>query len=110
METKNTNRDSWNRHAERYQKGARFSFDTVDYGSIDSMTEKEMKLIGDVKGKKVLELGCGGANCGIALARQGAIVTCLDISEEQIMFARQGILVCSLPNAVYSCIEAKYLY
>ena len=88
MEPKNTNKNAWNRHAQRYQAGVEFSFDNVDYGSIDSKTERELKLIGDVKGKKVLELGCGGANCGIALAKQGAIVTCVDISEEQIKFAK----------------------
>lgn len=54
------------------------------------LTEKSLELIGDVHGKKVLELGCGGANCGIALAKQDAIVTCIDISEQQIMFVKEN--------------------
>lgn len=90
MGTNKVNKDSWNKHAERYQKSTSFSFDNVDYGITNSLTEKELHLLGDVYGKKVLELGCGGANCGIALAKQGAIVTCIDISEQQIMFAREN--------------------
>lgn len=77
------NKNSWNKQAERYQQNADFSFNNLDYGDIRCKTEEELKLLGDVKGKKILELGCGGANCGIALAKQGAIVTCTDISEEQ---------------------------
>ena len=40
--------------------------------------------MGDVNGLKVLEIGAGSCNCGIALALKGADVTCIDISEEQI--------------------------
>lgn len=82
------NRDSWNKQADRYQKNATFSFDEVDYGNSSYPKEKDLKLIGDVKGKKILELGCGGANCGIALAKQGAKMTCLDLSSEQIKYAQ----------------------
>lgn len=91
MGTNKINKNAWNRHAERYQKSVGFSFDNIDYGIMNSSTEKDLKLIGDVSGKKVLELGCGGANCGIALAKQGAIVTCVDISKEQIEFAKKHV-------------------
>ncbi len=40
------------------------------------------------EGKNVLEIGCGGAQCGIAMAKQGAKVTGVDISEEQLKFAK----------------------
>lgn len=88
MNINDVNRDSWNRQAARYQQAADFRFDDVDYGDRDLPTEKDLHLIGEVKGKTVLELGCGGANCGIALAKQGALVTCADISREQISFAQ----------------------
>jgi len=90
MSINETNKASWNKQAARYQAAADFSFDDVDYGDRNWPTEKDLQLIGNVKGKKVLELGCGGANCGIALAKQGAIVTCSDISEEQITFAKKS--------------------
>ena len=84
MSTNRSNKDSWNKHAARYQNGGNFSFDRVDYCIVNGLTEFDLGLIGNVSGKKVLEIGCGAANCGIALAKQGAIVTCVDISEQQI--------------------------
>ncbi|MDE6642235.1 MAG: hypothetical protein K2K63_17130 [Acetatifactor sp.] len=97
------NRDSWNKQADRYQKNAMFSFDEVDYGNSSCPKEKDLKLIGDVKGKKILELGCGGANCGIALAKQGAKMTCLDLSSEQInrMLKSGGTFVFSLNDPIF---------
>ncbi|MCC6446682.1 MAG: class I SAM-dependent methyltransferase [Armatimonadetes bacterium] len=47
-----------------------------------------MRLLGDVKGKRVLEIGCGGGQCSIAFAREGADCTGVDLSDEQIAFAR----------------------
>ena len=165
MEARDINKHSWNQQADRYQQGVDFSFDYVDYGTMNAKTEKDFNLIGDVKGKKILDLGCGGGNNSIALAKQGAIVTGVDISEEQINHARKnaeregvsvnfivssmedfavneneydvvismaalgyieniepvfqkisytlkdrGIFVCSPPNALYSCIVARYLF
>lgn len=115
MKHRDINRDSWNRQAERYQKSVKFSFDFVDYGSMDMETEKDFNLIGDVKGKKVLDLGCGGGNNSIALAKQGAIVTGVDISEGQIKAAianakREGVdvnfIVSSMEDFVAN--EAEY--
>jgi ubiquinone/menaquinone biosynthesis C-methylase UbiE len=90
MDLDNINKDSWNKQSKRYQGKADFAFDNVDYGDLRYVTERDLKLIGDVEGKKILELGCGGANCGISLAKQGAFVTCTDISEEQINAAKEN--------------------
>lgn len=90
MDSNINNKDSWNKHSKRYQSKVDFKFDNVDYGDLRYKTEKDLNLIGDVKGKKVLELGCGGANCGISLAKQGAIVTCTDISDEQVKAAKEN--------------------
>ena len=48
-----------------------------------------MQLIGSVKNKHVLELGCGGAQCSIAFAKKGAIVTAVDVSSVEIEFAKK---------------------
>jgi len=90
MDINDTNKNSWNQHTARYQADADFLFDEVDYGDRNFPTEKDLHLIGDVRGKKLLELGCGGANCGISLAKQGALATCTDISAEQISFAKES--------------------
>ena len=88
MDINEINRNSWDRQAARYQAGADFLFTEVDFGDRDLPTEKDLNMIGNVNGKKVLEIGCGGANCGISLAKQGGIVTCSDLSKEQISFAK----------------------
>jgi ubiquinone/menaquinone biosynthesis C-methylase UbiE len=41
-----------------------------------------------VEGKRVLEIGCGGAQCGIAFAKQGALVTGIDFTAAQLEYAR----------------------
>ena len=61
------NAAAWDRHSAGYQEGARLSTDVAHYGP-DIGTEADYRLLGDLKGKRVLELGCGGAQCSIAFA------------------------------------------
>ncbi|MGD8566064.1 MAG: class I SAM-dependent methyltransferase [Candidatus Bathyarchaeota archaeon] len=79
-------RKGWNIISKGYQSSVRISLDDVHYGPI-SPGEKEMKLLGEVKGKKVLEIGCGGGQNAIVLAKWGARSVGLDISEEQVKHA-----------------------
>ncbi len=62
---------AWDRHSAAYQEVARLSTRVAHYGP-DIPTEAELRLLGDLRGKKVLELGCGGAQCSIVFAKQGA--------------------------------------
>jgi SAM-dependent methyltransferase len=48
----------------------------------------DLGLLGELDGTKAIELGCGGAQFGIAVSKRGADVTGVDISEEQLEFAR----------------------
>ncbi len=50
--------------------------------------EKELGVLGDVRGRDILELGCGAAQWSIALAKAGANPVGLDISENQLAHAR----------------------
>src|SRR3989338_6985105 len=77
----------WEHSSKSYQKESNIPAD-IHYGP-GAPNEKELRLLGKLKGKRVLEIGCGGAQCGIAMAKQGAIVTGIDISEEQLKFARK---------------------
>lgn len=63
--------------------------DTVTYGA-DIATEDELKLLGDVDGKRVLDIGCGAGRNAIALARRGAKVIAVDDDADQIAAARAG--------------------
>jgi len=82
------NAAAWDRHAAAYQAGAQLSTDVAHYGP-DIPDESELRLLGDLKGKRVLELGCGGAQCSIAFAKQGATAIGVDFSAEQLAFARR---------------------
>lgn len=84
------NAAAWDRHAAAYQAGAQLPTDVAHYGP-DIATEAELRLCGSVDGKRVLELGCGGAQCSIAFAHQGANAIGVDISNEQLAFAKRLI-------------------
>ena len=51
--------------------------------------DTDLELLGDVEGADVLELGCGGGQCSVALADRGATVTGVDLSQEQLAYARE---------------------
>ncbi|UCD09773.1 MAG: class I SAM-dependent methyltransferase [Dehalococcoidales bacterium] len=89
MDYLESNKDAWNKQSKRYLKEAGFSNDILDFGDPRCLTDEELYLIGDVRNKKILELGCGGANAGISLAKRGGLVTGIDISEKQIAFAKE---------------------
>jgi SAM-dependent methyltransferase len=79
---------AWDRHSAAYQDAAKLSTNVAHYGP-DVPTEAELRLLGDLKGKKVLELGCGGAQCSIAFAKQGATAIGVDFSSAQLAHARR---------------------
>jgi ubiquinone/menaquinone biosynthesis C-methylase UbiE len=81
------NAAAWDRYASDYQAAMRLPTDAVHYGP-DIPTEAEFHLFGPLKGKRVLELGCGGGQGSIAFAKQGASVTGVDFSASQLAFAR----------------------
>ena len=49
-----------------------------------------LDLIGDIKGKKVLDAGCGHGSYSLILAKKGAIVTGIDLSEKNIELAKRN--------------------
>jgi SAM-dependent methyltransferase len=54
----------------------------------DSPTEQELRLLGDLHGKRVLDLGCGTGAAAIAFAHHGAIVIALDNQDARLALAR----------------------
>lgn len=79
---------AWDRYAEEYQAAAQLPTNVAVYGP-DIPTESEPRLLGDIKGKRVLDLGCGGGQALIAFARQGATAIGIDHSGAQLAFARR---------------------
>lgn len=83
------NKHAWNAYATRYFKQANLSYDVVDYGDTRCDSDETLHLLPDVSGKTVLELGCGGGNVGITLAKRGAQVIGVDLSSAQLQIAKQ---------------------
>ena len=82
------NAAAWDRYAAAYQARAQLSTSSAHYGP-EIATEATLRLLGDLRGKRVLELGCGGAQCSIAFAKQGATAIGVDFSAQQLAFARR---------------------
>lgn len=82
------NRVAWNAIAQSYQSLHRISTEDAHYGP-RAPPESRLQLLGDVKGRLILEIGCGGAQCSIWFAKRGALVSAKDLSEEQLAFARE---------------------
>jgi SAM-dependent methyltransferase len=66
---------------------ADLSTETVRYGH-DVPDERELRLCGDVSGKRVLDVGCGTGPASVAFARSGARVVGVDPSAEALAEAR----------------------
>lgn len=56
----------------------------------ERLHEDQARLLGDVGGKRVLEVGCGAASCSRWLAHRGAEAVALDISAGMLRHARDG--------------------
>ncbi|HET9730195.1 MAG TPA: class I SAM-dependent methyltransferase [Acidimicrobiia bacterium] len=80
------NTDAWDRIAAR--RGGVADTDVVSYG-FDLPTEAELRLCGEVRGKRVLDLGCGAGENAIAFTRHGAHVIAIDRSVGQLQLARK---------------------
>ena len=81
------NRNSWNKKVEYHLKSD-FYFVEEFIAGRTSLNEPELKLLGDIKGKKILHLQCHFGQDSISLARMGAEVTAVDLSDKAISEAR----------------------
>ncbi len=85
------NQASWDAHSDDYQ--AKHGGQLADSGGLAwgtaQIPESELKVLGEIAGKDILELGCGAAQWSIALARCGARPVGLDLSSRQLEHARR---------------------
>jgi len=104
-------RAAWNRTSSGYQRLHQIPTDAAHYGPW-APDESELRLLGDVRDKRILEIGCGGGQCSIAFARQGAIAVGIDLSDEQLAFARrlaQSALAHGVANDVIAFVPPTFL-
>ena len=81
-------KEGWNKVAEKYQTLIKISTNEVHYGP-NAEGEKKLKLLGNVRRKKVLEIGCGGGQNSIVLAKAGAKTVGIDFSKAQLDYAER---------------------
>ena len=80
-----TNTESWDRIAA--QRMGSTPSEVVQY-SPEGPTEDDLRLIGDVSGKRILDLGCGDGQAAVAFARKGATSIAVDASVRMLDRAR----------------------
>ena len=80
------NTEVWDRIAGR--RGAATEALAVSYGA-DAPNEADLRLCGDVNGKRILDLGCGSGENAVVFAKQGAHVIAVDRSIAQLQLARK---------------------
>lgn len=91
------NRAFWDDDADAYQEvhGGALATRPLAWG-VWRVPESELQVLGDVRGRDVLELGCGAAQWSAALAAQGARCTGLDLSGGQLAHAREHCRACGV--------------
>jgi SAM-dependent methyltransferase len=89
-ESARANRRWWDAEARSYYaEHGGFLGDADFVWCPEGLREAEVRLLGDVAGRDVLEVGCGAAQCARWLVGQGAVVTALDVSAGQLAQARE---------------------
>jgi ubiquinone/menaquinone biosynthesis C-methylase UbiE/ADP-ribose pyrophosphatase YjhB (NUDIX family) len=95
------NRAGWNKIARAYQEqryGDRFG-ERLMWSWRAS--EDELHVMGDVRRKRALVLGCGGGQDVVALARMGALAVGIDQSVEQLTYAKRHATRHAADNAAF---------
>ncbi|MBU3905258.1 MAG: methyltransferase domain-containing protein [Nanoarchaeota archaeon] len=77
----------WNDNASGFQRDAKISTKTINWG-VHTPYDNKLKLLTNVKGKKIIEVGCGGGQISIFLAKKGANCTGIDLSEKELDYAK----------------------
>jgi SAM-dependent methyltransferase len=89
-ETQRANRREWDAYADDYQAThGEFLRDVGFVWCPEGVDEADAAVLGDVAGRRVLEVGCGAAQCARWLGVRGARPVGLDLSERQLQHARR---------------------
>lgn len=97
------NKESWNQRTKVHIQSDFYAVEAFKQGK-NSLNEIELQLLPDLKGKKVLHLQCHFGQDSIALARMGAVVTGVDLSDEAIKEAKLLAEACG-ENVSFICCD-----
>ncbi len=89
-ETASANRSWWDAEAPGYavEHGAFLGDDDFVWGP-EGWTEADLGLLGPVSGRRLLEIGAGGAQCARWVRSQGGVVVATDLSRGMLATARR---------------------
>lgn len=82
-----SNQLCWDTIASTYDQDTTISIDEIHFGPL-APGEKTLNILGDLSGKRVLELGCGGGHNTVILSNMGASVIGIDFSTSQLRIAK----------------------
>ena len=90
VESRRANGSDWDRYADEYQAthGA-FLGDTGFVWGPEGLTEAEARILGDVAGRDVLEVGSGAGQCSRWVRTQGGHAFGLDLAHRQLQHSRR---------------------
>ncbi|WP_027345284.1 class I SAM-dependent methyltransferase [Hamadaea tsunoensis] len=90
-ENRRASRHWWDEDADEYQAEHGDFLGRADFvWCPEGLREEDARLLGDVAGRRVLELGCGAAAAARWLVAQGAEVVALDLSGGMLRHAREA--------------------
>ena len=90
-EARRASRGWWDADADEYQKAHRDFLGDADFvWCPEGLREADARLLGEVRGRRVLELGCGAAAAARWLATEGAEVVAMDLSAGMLRHAVAG--------------------
>jgi ubiquinone/menaquinone biosynthesis C-methylase UbiE len=101
------NRGFWNSISKEYQEkhGTELGQKPMAWG-VWRIPESDLNVLGDVKDRDVLELGCGAAQWTLALRQHGARAVGLDLSDEQLAHARRAFASAGTTSLVQADAES----
>ena len=82
------NRESWNKRLETHLDSDFYDVENFINGK-SSLNEIELKLLGKLRGKKILHLQCHFGQDSISLSRLGAEVVGVDLSDQSVAKAKE---------------------
>jgi 2-polyprenyl-3-methyl-5-hydroxy-6-metoxy-1,4-benzoquinol methylase len=98
----NANKDAWNKRTGVHKDSAFYDVASFKAGK-SSLNKIELEEVGDVKGKSLLHLQCHFGMDTLSWAREGAIVTGVDLSDDAIKYALQLSSELNIPGEFICC-------
>jgi 2-polyprenyl-3-methyl-5-hydroxy-6-metoxy-1,4-benzoquinol methylase len=96
------NKEAWNKRTGVHKDSAFYDVASFKTGK-STLNKIDVEEVGDVKGKSLLHLQCHFGMDTLSWAREGAVVTGMDLSDEAIEYAKQLSNELNIPAEFICC-------